>query len=134
MPRPKKDAHDKIDMDFNRVFAIMGRSTINFQFIMSKCPNAYEKIIVSATEIGMNITFAKIMGGNQMHTRLLYDLFDEEGIAIMVFKEDTSDFWAFYITQKDTENFGSSHIYNSRIEAENSAFMEAFKYLEKTLT
>lgn len=62
----------------------------------------------------------------QMDPRKLYDIFDSFGIYISI--SYTANVWIFH-NNKDEAGFSA----NSRHEAEQSAFHDAFEILEKTL-
>jgi len=72
--------------------------------------------------------------------RFLYDFFDEQGIFITVSYDRAYQFFWWQITNEDAkcENMYWTHppseaIYKTRTEAEEQAFLRAFKILEEKL-
>lgn len=53
------------------------------------------------------------------NTRALFDFFDAEGVEIEIYKG-----WKYDVDGESEDEF------NSRVECENAAFLEAFKFLE----
>lgn len=64
----------------------------------------------------------------QMDPRKLYDVFDALGIYISVTYNKSIDVWTFYNSHQEY-----SYTADTRIQAEQTAFHDAFEYLEKTL-
>jgi hypothetical protein len=123
---------------------------MNWIEIKEKFPLAWVKFInenpyyeiVSATELGkLQVLQYELHGSPCLYHwfpfRNLYDFFDSEGIYISVMVVESFDegISAGYAINKEEQNNGMSETnMNSRIQAEKSAFVEAFKLLEEKLT
>lgn len=64
----------------------------------------------------------------QLDPRKLYDIFDALGVKISIMYNKESSMWTHFNSKKDY-----SYTANSRIEAEQTAFEDAFEELEKSL-
>lgn len=64
----------------------------------------------------------------QLDPRKLYEVFDALGIKISITYNSTTEMWTFFNSKDDY-----SYTANSRIEAEQTAFEDAFEELEKSL-
>lgn len=64
----------------------------------------------------------------QLDPRKLYEVFDALGIKISITYNSTTDMWTFFNSKDDY-----SYTANSRIEAEQTAFDDAFEELENSL-
>lgn len=64
----------------------------------------------------------------QLDPRKLYEVLDSLGIRISITYNSTTEMWTFFNSKDDY-----SYTANSRIEAEQTAFDDAFEELEKSL-
>lgn len=64
----------------------------------------------------------------QLDPRKLYEVFDALGIKISIMYNKENSMWTHYNNKKDY-----SYTANSRIDAEGTAFEDAFEELEKSL-
>ena len=96
---------------------------MNWKIIKEKYPKAH-KYLFDHCKVAIDID----------KSRFLYDFFDEQDIYIMMILEwdfDNKKRWDFWIDY--VEKRIDSGLYDTRTEAEEQAFLRAFKILEDKL-
>jgi len=105
---------------------------MNWDEIKKKYPKAVELIYECADKYAIGAFI-----DDYKYNRLLYDLFDEQGVYINIstqFHEDNIKMWDFYIIGDDGWNLAElTYEFTTRTEAEEKAFTKAFEILEEKL-
>lgn len=117
---------------------------LDYSIIQSKYPRSLDKVISWFASRDDLVTYLKRGGADdvlkvikeqmvpmviQHDPRKLYELFDQLDIMISITKDDYNPF-SFHCSNNKMK---ISNMHSSRIDAEQSAFMQAFDYLESTL-
>src|SRR6478752_4848187 len=118
------------------------------KYIWENCPKSVEKLIdwfktqmpkpignpqidIPIQEAFKNADKALNISMQSGTARFLYDFFDENGIYISIL--DTELNWQYKLTYDITSSYSSKANFNTRPEAENNSFFEAFRSLELKL-
>jgi len=111
---------------------------MNWNEIKEKYPKAVELIYECADKYAIGAFI-----DDYKYNRLLYDLFDEQGVYISAFytahwtnaeESEWRSYFDWEIYDKAFENIGSSEVEEpTRTEAEEQAFTKAFEILEEKL-
>lgn len=117
--------------------------TLDYEKFQARYPKSIEKIkewLFEQEELA-KMTDDMVVNGNpeeaktqftamiiQLDPRKLYEVFDSLGVKISITYNTSTEMWTFFNSKDDY-----SYTANSRIEAEQTAFDDAFEELENSL-